>query len=79
MATTVEHLFEESLTLTDASRIALAERLIESVPVDAHLFELQLETAIRRAEEMDSDHVIGIPGADAFAQVRQMLASRARA
>lgn len=79
MATTVEHLFEESLALTDASRIILAERIIESVPLDAQLFELQLDTAIRRGEELDSGQVTGIPGPDAFAQVRQALAGRAKA
>ena len=79
MATTVERLFEESLALTDASRIILAERIIESVPLDAQLFELQLDTAIRRGEELDSGQVTGIPGPDAFAQVRQALAGRAKA
>lgn len=79
MATTVDHLFEESLTLTDASRIALAERLIESVAVDAKLFELQLDTAIDRGDELDSGQITGIPEPDAFAQVRQALAGRAKA
>ena len=73
MPVTVNHLFDEALSLTDAGRIALAERLIESVAMDDRLLQQQLDTASRRATEMETGQVTGIPGEAALKQVRRAV------
>jgi putative addiction module component (TIGR02574 family) len=78
MTITVDHLFEEALCLSSDSRVALAERLIESVEPDKGIFEAQLQVAQRRAHELDSGVVQAIPGEEALARVRDAILGKAQ-
>ena len=73
MAITVTSIYEEALNLSGDSRVALAERLLESVSPDPKTFEAQLATANRRAVEMETGAVLGIPGPQALQQVREAI------
>lgn len=79
MAITVERVFEEALCLSDESRVALAERLIESVVPDKSDFEAQVALAESRDAEMESGDVKGIPGGEALRQVREAILKKAQA
>jgi hypothetical protein len=78
MAITVTSIYEEALNLSGDSRVTLAERLLESVTPDPKIFEAQLATANRRAAEMESGAVQGIPGPQALQQVRDSIFKLAR-
>jgi putative addiction module component (TIGR02574 family) len=66
------------MALGDEERIALAERLIESVHDDPEIFAEQLEIARRRAAEIQSGLVKAIPGDEVFRLVREALSEKRR-
>jgi putative addiction module component (TIGR02574 family) len=76
MPITMNEVFEEALSLSEESRILLAERLLESVPPDKGIFEAQLQVAARRADELEAGRVTGIPGSEALARVRESILRR---
>lgn len=78
MSVTVDQVLEEALCLTDESRIVLAERLLESVPPDRDILEAQLAVASRRAHELESGKVEGVPGAEAVSRVRESILKRSQ-
>lgn len=78
MTTIVEQLFETAMALGDEERIALAERLIESVHDDPEIFAEHLEIAQRRAAEIESGMVKAIPGSEALRMIREALSEKRR-
>lgn len=73
-----EQLFETAMALGDEERIALAERLMESVYDDPGIVAEQLEIAQRRASEIESGKVKAIPGEEALRLIRQSLFEKRR-
>lgn len=75
MATTVERLAEEALTLPNDARARLAELLVESLdsaelgPFDCHW----AAEAKRRRDEVRSGQVKSIPGDEGLQQVRDAI------
>jgi len=79
---TVDEIFNEALTLPNASRVLLVEKLVESLAldeetthIDEEIQELWIEEAKKRIDEIRSSSVKAIPGEEALAQVRQLLES----
>ena len=71
---TVE-LLEAALALPEAERAELAERLAESVrPVSGRLHPAWESELRRRADELDSGTVRGVPFAEAIQTIRNQLA-----
>ena len=64
--------FEELMSLSPADRLALGERLIESVPMFATPEEERAfnEEIARRIEEHESGRDPGIPAEQVFAEIR---------
>ena len=78
MTAIAERLFETAMALGDDERIALAERLLESVQDDPEIFAEQLEIAQRRFAEIESGLVKAIPGDEVFRRVREALSEKRR-
>lgn len=76
---TVDTLFENALCLSGDSRLALAERLVESVPPDQSIFEAQLAMAGHRADELDSGRMQDIDGEEGLRRVRESILRKAQA
>jgi Putative addiction module component len=73
MTVTVDRLFQDSLLLSDESRLKLAERIVESVEPDESIFTAQVAEALRRDREMDEGLSQEIPGEDALRSVREEI------
>ena len=75
MATTVEQLAEQAMSLPSESRARLADLLVESLEGTelGHIEELWLSEAKRRRDEVRSGAVKTISGADALRDVRDSL------
>ena len=75
MATTVEQLAEEAMTLSSESRARLADLLVESLsaselgPID----RLWLAEAKRRRDEVRTGQVETVPGDEALRKVRDSI------
>lgn len=79
MAITVNQLFEEALCLSPESRVTLAEQLICSIDPEGEVFEAQIAEARKRAEDMDTGRVKGIPGEEALRLVREAILLKSQA
>ncbi|MFM8471063.1 MAG: addiction module protein [Limisphaerales bacterium] len=79
MATTVQQVLEEALMLSDDSRVALAERLIESVAPAPQVVAAQMEVVRRRIADLESGRVQPVPGPEGLNRVRETLQKRAAA
>lgn len=75
MATTVEKLAEQAMTLPTESRARLADLLVESLDADElrHIDRLWVAEAKRRRDEVRSGRVEAIPGDEALQQVRDAV------
>lgn len=75
MATTVEKLVEEAMTLPSESRARLADLLVESLDADAlgEIERLWTAEATRRRDEVRDGRVETVPGEEALRQVRESL------
>jgi hypothetical protein len=75
MATTVEKLVEEAMTLPSESRARLADLLVESLDADelGRIDQLWVAEAKRRRDEVRSGKVEPIPGDEALRKVRDSL------
>ncbi len=75
MATTVEKLAREALSLPSESRAWLADRLVESLePSEDNVIEKQwLAEALRRRDEVRSGRVQTISGEEALTRVRRLI------
>jgi hypothetical protein len=78
MTAIAEQLFETAMALGDEERIALGERLIESVYDDPEILAEQLKIAKRRAAEIESGVVKAIPGDEALRMIREALSGKRR-
>lgn len=75
MATTVEQLVEQAMSLSSESRARLADLLVESLE-DADLGpieQLWLDEAKRRRDDVRAGRVKTIPGEKALQKVRDVL------
>ena len=70
MTVTVDRLFQDSLLLSDESRIRLAERIVESVEPDPTAIAAQMAEALRRDTELECGAVKGIPIGQALEHIR---------
>jgi hypothetical protein len=71
----IEQLTEEILSLPSASRVFLAEKIIESLEFDTDptIQAAWITQARRRRDEIRNASVQPIPGDEALAQVRRLL------
>lgn len=76
MPVTVSEILQEALQLSDASRIELAERIIETTPIPQGLLDEHLKRARQRMENVAEGKSEVIPAAQAHQMVRDALASR---
>ena len=74
MAATIDLLLAEALTLSDDSRIDLAERLYSSVPDDARLWEHPMDLIRTRMAEVSSGKVTLIDGEEGMSRIRAAAA-----
>ncbi|HYG36730.1 MAG TPA: addiction module protein [Clostridia bacterium] len=78
MAITFEALYQEALSLSDEGRIALAERLLESVEPDPNLFEAQTVVARQRLTELESGKAQPVSGPEGLRRVREAIEKRSQ-
>ena len=76
MPVTVSEILQDALQLSDASRIELAERLIETTPIPQGLLDENLNRARQRMENVAAGKSEVVPAAQAHQMVRDALASR---
>ena len=72
----IEQLMKEALSLPNALRSQLAERLVESLEfdIDGTVQKLWTAEASQRREEIRSGTIEPIPGEEALAQIRRIVA-----
>ena len=72
----IERLMKEALSLPNALRAQLAERLVESLvfDIDGTVQKLWTAEAKQRRDEIRSGIVEPIPGKEALAQIRRIIA-----
>ena len=75
MATTVEQLAEQAMTLPSESRARLADLLVESLEGDhlGRIEQLWITEAKRRREEVRTGKIETVPGDEARRQVRDSV------
>lgn len=75
MATTVERLAEQAMTLSTESRARLADLLVESLDAHelGHIDRLWVAEAKRRRDEVRNGRVEAIPGDEALQKVRDAV------
>ncbi|HEY3138988.1 MAG TPA: addiction module protein [Blastocatellia bacterium] len=75
MATTVEKLVEQAMTLPSESRARLADLLVESLDADelGEIERLWAAEAIRRRDEVRAGLVETVPGEEALRRVRDSV------
>ena len=75
MATTVEKLVEQAMTLPSESRARLADLLVESLDADepGEIERLWAAEAKRRRDEVRAGLVETVPGEEALRKVRESL------
>ena len=78
MAAPLEQILEEALALSDDSKLALAERLVESVSahVPPEVERRQMTEVQRRIEEVQAGRVELVQGDAALREVRETLDHR---
>lgn len=77
MTKAVADILEEAEQLSTAERAELADRLVESLAHDmpSDLAQAQIVEVRRRITELESGEVSLIPGEEALAHVRRLVAS----
>jgi putative addiction module component (TIGR02574 family) len=75
---TSEEIFRDAMALPADARAELSERLVESLAQDIspEITEAQLAEVRRRIAQVESGEVELIPGDEALARVRRLLAQR---
>ena len=75
MATSLEQILEDALTLPDDSKLALAERLVQVVSgrVPSEIDARQMAEVQRRMDEVQAGQIDLIDGTTALTDVRQAL------
>ena len=77
MTQAVAHILEEAEQLSAAERAELADRIVESLAHDIppDIAAAQITEVRRRIAQVESGEVAIIPGDEAMARVRQIVAS----
>lgn len=77
MTRAVAHILEEVEQLSTAERTDLADRLVESLAskIPTEIAAAQVTEVRRRIAEVEAGEVRLVPGHDALARVRQLVAS----
>jgi len=77
MTQAVAHILEEAEQLSAAERAELTDRLVESVTHDipADIAQAQMTEVRRRIAQVEAGEVALIPGDEALAHVRRIVAS----
>ena len=77
---TSEEIFRDAMALPPDARVDLAERLVESLAKDvsSEITSAPLAEVRRRIAQVESGEVELIPGDEALARVRNLLASAQR-
>ena len=77
MTEALAHLLEEAEQLSVDERTELAERLVESLTRDIphEIAQTQMREVHRRIAQVEAGEVTLIPGEEALARVRQLVAS----
>ena len=70
---TLESIAADALQLSVEDRLALAEKMVMSVPADAEIEKAWDKEIQRRIAEYDSGKVQGIPGKEAFRRFDERL------
>ncbi len=78
MTITVEALYEEALCLSHESRLALAERLLGSVPPDPAITEAQVDMARQRLKDIEDGNAQPVPGPERLIRVREAILKRSQ-
>ncbi len=79
MTTTVQQVFDDALTLSEDSRVALAERLLESIAPAPQLVAEQMTVVRQRISDINAGRVQPVPGPEGLSHVRETLLKRAAA
>ena len=79
MANTVDAIYKDALSLSEDSRVILAERLIESVAQDPLILREQLAVVRQRLEDLDSGKELEVPGSEAIQLVRAAVTKQSQA
>ena len=76
MSSTLDDVYNQVLTLPDASKESLAERLVAYIEthVAPEVEQAHLEEAIRRRDEVRSGRVIPLDGPSVLAKTRRVTA-----
>ena len=78
MIATVDSLFDQALSLSEESRLELADRLYSAtLPVEDEPDPGQMAVVLRRMEEVESGKVETIDADEVFRQIEAALASKA--
>lgn len=75
MTASVAHLLEEALLLPDESRAELVEAILESSAPSGEFVAEQMETVLRRMENVRNGSVQLIPAEEALRKAREVLAT----
>lgn len=80
MTQAVAKILDEAEHLSSTERAELTDRLVESLAhrVSGTIAEAQFDEVRRRIAQVEAGEVILIPGAEALAQVRQLVADAKR-
>lgn len=76
MTPTLDTVYEEALTLPEATRLELVERLLPTIATDPETEAAQFAAVQQRRAEVESGRVKMIPGEDVFREVSAALAAR---
>ena len=79
MANTVDAIYKDALSLSEDSRVILAERLIESVAPDPLILREQLAVVRQRLEDLDSGKELEVSGPEAIQLVRTAIKKQSQA
>ncbi len=71
----IEQIIEKALSLPNASRVLIVEKLVESLEfdLDETISDLWNNEAKKRRDEARKNIVQAIPGSEALAQVRRII------
>ena len=77
MTQAVSHILEEAEQLSPPERAELAERIVESLAreIPADIAQTHIAEVRRRIEQVEAGEVSLIPGEEALAQIRRLVAS----
>jgi len=76
MTPTLDTVYEEALSLPEALRLELVERLLPTITGEPEIETAQFAIVQQRRAEVESGRVQMIPGEDVFREVNEALAAK---